>query len=1237
MFTWCPWIPAAAVVLVAASALGAENFGSPFPVDGNTLGLWHFDESPGGNTAFDATANANHAIIDPNAVDPFGDGYGPLDPGETWAPGLFGQGLHTWLTSVPDQNIGTLIVPQDPPGQGNSSLFVSGDFSIEFWINAGATSPGSWEDYILSKGTGAPYNLRYDQNRLEFGWYSGGWQNVIDPTVIPLNQWHHVAVTVDSTSVPGSSVVTFYIDGSLTSQHTVNPVQDFLGQSDHNLYIFGPDNGHPFNCFQGRLDELRISDSVRAYGDPGEPGGSWWESAEWYDAFYQYRIPFEVTVPSAGQSVLNLSVSQIVQALDALSPVPHSEAFFDYNQVEIVAYDDQGGLVGPVSEAGFYLSDVSGEWVVNGSFEASNGMLPAGWGTSYPESFSLAPGLSHDGSQCVRVSSTVEDKGSLFQWPFAVTQNNLYLLTFWAKSAQVVGNATVNFIYNGTQLETSYIPRMYASDWAQYERMFRPEISGSLDLIIYRTIIGEAFVDDVSAREVRIDLLLDAAASGPQQYMLYCQPMETTQLIIPEKRVASLPPTAAAPTWVGEAQLSGCRARHRVTGSPEFDVWFAETTEKITPDLAPPSALQETVEIAAARNERQSFQLVIRARTNMNVSAASLGPLTSGADTIPANQHRVRIADYATMSQPSSVAVSLVPRIADMLVDFGPRSLTATGDNLAVWFTIDIDEQMPPGTYVGEVVLDGDAGGSPFSLAVPLRLKVHRFALPDKVTFRSAFDGQYFALRYGTNNIYDFHGVSTPTDEAALVRAYYDEMCANRINPYNVTYPHGVSYQWNPPPQGYGVDAPGNHFTLHSFDFTVVNAALSHFVDTRHANSFLFAATNGKVIDQITLPGNFAVAWDDPQSGATAITKDQYDNLILDYYEAWAANLIANGWIDYAFILCDESQYPDYPKIQNFIDVLASSPTASMIPLLYTINTTSAFTWRENPATNPVPILKDRLGIWAAENDARGFNYNEEYYFTDYGTDPGAEEIWSYYTRSPHLNIDSHGLNNRCMPVKNYFMGSRGFLDWACFIYELPEFQIQNPRVDAYGEWGNGATAWFYPPDTVPSASPDFTITPSARLEMLREGVEDYEYLVILDETTAAAEGAGIDTTAAAGLKAGLKRMMASANHWSVNSEQYLTLRGRILEEIDKLNWYVAHGLPAAGISAIDRSGQDMLLQVDANPVYQYTLYRMEGLIEGQGQPTDTRLIDTNATVQFVDSNATMEATGFYGVGAEIP
>ena len=572
----CFWATFALATIVAA----AEDFSAPFSVDGNTLGLWHFDEAAGGDTAFDATGNGNHAVIDLNAVDPYGEGYGPLDPALTWAPARFGQGLHTWLTSVPDHNVGTLVVAQDPPGQGNSSLFVTGDFSIEFWMNAVATSPGTWQHYILCKGSGAPYNIRYDQNQLEFGWYSGSWQNITDPTVIPLNEWHHVAVTVDNHAVPGNSVVTFYIDGALTSQHTVNPVQDHWGQSDHNLYILGPSTGHPYNCFKGRLDELRISDSVRSYGDSGE---SWSETAEWYDPFYQYRIPLEVAVPSAGPYRLDLSVSDIVQALDALSSLPHSESSFDYNQVELVAYDDEGALVGPVPGSGFHLSDVSGEWVANGSFEAANGTLPAGWSTSRPESFTLAPGLSHDGSQCVRVSSTVVDKHSLAQWPFPVTEDHLYLLSFWARSAQVTGNATVEFTTSGgDQVESSYIPRLYATEWRPYERMFRAAASDDLSLVILRTIEGEAFIDDVSAREVRIDLLLDADAPGPRNYMLYCQPMESTLPIVPEKRVASLPPLTATTTWMGAAQSSGSRARHRLAGLPAFDLWFAETTEKIT-------------------------------------------------------------------------------------------------------------------------------------------------------------------------------------------------------------------------------------------------------------------------------------------------------------------------------------------------------------------------------------------------------------------------------------------------------------------------------------------------------------------------------------------------------------------------------------------------------------------------------------------------------------------------------
>ena len=68
------------LLLLAMPSWAAVDFNNPFTVDANTLGLWHFDEVTGSDTAYDATANNNDGVIDPNATM---YGYGPLDPDET--------------------------------------------------------------------------------------------------------------------------------------------------------------------------------------------------------------------------------------------------------------------------------------------------------------------------------------------------------------------------------------------------------------------------------------------------------------------------------------------------------------------------------------------------------------------------------------------------------------------------------------------------------------------------------------------------------------------------------------------------------------------------------------------------------------------------------------------------------------------------------------------------------------------------------------------------------------------------------------------------------------------------------------------------------------------------------------------------------------------------------------------------------------------------------------------------
>ena len=64
--------------------------------------------------------------------------------------------------------------------------------------------------------------------------------------------------------------------------------------------------------------------------------GAWSDNAQWYDPFYQYRIPIEASPVSGGLQALDLDSDTIVQAINLLEEIHHSAKYFDYNRVKLV-------------------------------------------------------------------------------------------------------------------------------------------------------------------------------------------------------------------------------------------------------------------------------------------------------------------------------------------------------------------------------------------------------------------------------------------------------------------------------------------------------------------------------------------------------------------------------------------------------------------------------------------------------------------------------------------------------------------------------------------------------------------------------------------------------------------------------------------------------------------------------------------------------------------------------------
>jgi len=133
-------------------------------------------------------------------------------------------------------------------------------------------------------------------------------------------------------------------------------------------------------------------------------------------------------------------------------------------------------------------------------------------------------------------------------------------------------------------------------------------------------------------------------------------------------------------------------------------------------------------------------------------------------------------------------------------------------------------------------------------------------------------------------------------------------------------------------------------------------------------------------------------------------------------------------------------------------------------------------------------------------------------------------EFWSYLCTEPKtpwvtLFIDHPAVNLRLWPWISYQYGLKGILVWRANYWSSPTVfpadHVQNPWKDPmsytvgygtpYGQvnyWGNGDGRFLYPPNRDPNRDrPKYLCGPinSVRWEILREGVEDYEYFRLLE------------------------------------------------------------------------------------------------------------------------------------------
>ncbi len=235
----------------------------------------------------------------------------------------------------------------------------------------------------------------------------------------------------------------------------------------------------------------------------------------------------------------------------------------------------------------------------------------------------------------------------------------------------------------------------------------------------------------------------------------------------------------------------------------------------------------------------------------------------------------------------------------------------------------------------------------------------------------------------------------------------------------------------------------------------------------------------------------------------------EYDRLLSQYLRQVEDHLAANGWLGKEYIYWfDEPDPKDYPFVrEGMMNIRRAAPRLTR------------FITEHKPGPDIMDVSEISCTIFhrvdpaiVAELSRRG------------------REFWSYLCTAPKapwvtLFIDHPAINLRIWLWMSYKFGLKGILVWRANYWTsdtvFPETDLQNPWEDPmsytvgystpYGQviyWGNGDGRFLYPPNR--NASRDkkkYLIGPtsSVRLEILREGVEDYEYFLLLEKAVSEA------------------------------------------------------------------------------------------------------------------------------------
>eukprot|EP01105_Mastigella_eilhardi_P028897 TRINITY_DN986_c1_g1_i2.p1 TRINITY_DN986_c1_g1~~TRINITY_DN986_c1_g1_i2.p1 ORF type:complete len:922 (+),score=112.78 TRINITY_DN986_c1_g1_i2:471-3236(+) len=511
-------------------------------------------------------------------------------------------------------------------------------------------------------------------------------------------------------------------------------------------------------------------------------------------------------------------------------------------------------------------------------------------------------------------------------------------------------------------------------------------------------------------------------------------------------------------------------------------VWWCGSTYKIYQYRTAPTTTASSVAVSAARNEYESFQLVVRGASGQGVSIGQIIVHDfSGSSTISADEVTVKEVVYVHTEQASDYLGVAGEWWPDPLPPVETPIRCPADTNCPLWVTLHVPEDTKAGSYKGGLDIQFTTAGSTVTASVTITLQVYNFTIPKHTSLMS-----WFGLGSGVLQEY-FHTTSSNETETVFNK-YLDHMSAHRIAPNNPIQFHDI---WGDVQE----DANGNEYWVYYLD-EFDKHYKTYFDDDGYGFTMYTAYLQGMGSGQ-------GDEWVPGDINGHVFGTSEYTKLFNDYASTVQDFLDKRGLLPKTIIYWfDEPSEADYQHVKEGNEAINDAA-----PKL------NRFLTEE-----PIEQLYGYVDTWSPVIS----NYD---YMSASARQAKGEKICTYVCccpKAPYLGlfIDHPATELRLWLWMTFKFNTDAILIWSANYwtssvaypnglqnpYDDPMSWVSGYGVTTHEPWGNGDGRLFYPPrhwDETDKPILDEDAVDSMRVEILRDGIEDWEYLTLLQQLVA--------------------------------------------------------------------------------------------------------------------------------------